>query len=179
MVEDSNAKAVRLALALIGEEVEFFDKAVAPYDGEKTELAEPSEKVMAFLEQEPNVINIGLQSFVAPIERYGGKALQFNWKPRAGGDPKLIKILNAIAKMEDIQEANMEVAQRLGQSQPFLVDVKPAKELIPMLDCDEKIVLHAGPPLPFEKMTGPAVGAIIGAMKFEKWAKDDEDAMRQ
>lgn len=179
LVENSNAKAVRLALALIGKEVDFNDKAIVPYTGEKVALQEPSEKVMQLLNQAPDVINVGLQGFVAPIERYGGKALQFNWRPRAGGDPKLIKILNAIEKMEDIQAANMEVAQRLGQSQPFLVDVKPAKELIPELDCDEKIVMHAGPPLPFEKMTGPAVGAIIGAMKFEKWATDDDDAMRQ
>ncbi|MGI6580397.1 MAG: acyl-CoA synthetase FdrA [Saccharofermentanales bacterium] len=179
LVENSNAKAVRLALSLVKHEVDFFDKAHVPYTGEKIELEEPSEKVAQFLAQTPDVINIGLQGFVDPIENYGGKALQFNWRPRAGGDPKLIRILNAIEKMEDIQAANQEVTKRLGDSQPFLVDVKPAKELIPELDTDEKIVLHAGPPLPFEKMTGPAVGAIIGAMKFEKWATDDEDAMRQ
>lgn len=179
LVESSNERAIRLALHLMGHELDLPDKKRVPYEGEKLELPKASRKVMELLTTTPKVINIGLESFVEPIEKFGGQAVQYIWRPKAGGDPELIKILNAMEKMPEIKEANEKVADRLRGSQPFLVDVKPAYELIPELDTDEKIVLHAGPPLAFENMTGPAVGAIIGAMKFEGWAKDDDDAMKQ
>ncbi|MCQ4088312.1 DUF1116 domain-containing protein [Saccharibacillus sp. JS10] len=65
------------------------------------------------------------------------------------------------------------------ESQPFLVDARPAKEVIPELNTGEKVVLHAGPPIQYENMTGPMKGSVIGAMLFEGWATDQEDALRQ
>jgi succinyl-CoA synthetase alpha subunit len=179
IVAESNEKAVRTALALMGEEVVFPDKQRVEFTGEKVELPTVSDSVKTLISEAPKVINIGVESFVEPIETFGGQAVQFDWRPKAGGNPELIKILNELEKMPEIQEANEIVTKRMEESQPFLVDVKPAYELIPALNTDEKIILHAGPPLKFEDMTGPAVGAITGAMMYEGWATDEEDALAQ
>lgn len=180
IVESSNERAVRLALKFMGEEINFPDKSFVDFEGEKVDLPQASDKVLELFNNPPRVINIGVQSFTQSIEDFGGEALQFNWRPRAGGNKKLIRILNELDKRKDeIDEANKEVVNRLTSSQPFLVDVRPAYELIPELDTDEKIILHAGPPIKYENMTGPMQGSCVGAMLFEGWAKDAQDAEAQ
>lgn len=180
LVESSNERAIRLALKLMGHSVEFPAKEFVDYDGEKVEVPAVSEKVAELLNNPPRVINIGIKSFTEPIIEFGGEALQYDWRPRAGGNKQLIKILDELDKHKDeIDAANAEVVERLTNSQPYLVDVAPAYELIPELDNDKKIILHAGPPIKFENMTGPMVGSMIGAMIFEGWADSHEDAMKQ
>lgn len=180
IVESSNARAIRAALKLMGHELVVADKAHVAYAGEKVELPTPSEKVIDLLNSKPKVINIGLESFTEPIVTYGGEALQFNWRPRAGGNKKLIHILNELDKREaQIDEDNQVIIDRFLESQPFLMDAQPAKDVIPELNTGEKVVLHAGPPIKYENMTGPMQGSVIGAMLFEGWATDQDDARRQ
>jgi succinyl-CoA synthetase alpha subunit len=180
IVETSNARAIRLALKLMGHELTIEDKAFVDYDGEKVEVPAAGEKVLELFNNPPRVINIGIESFTQPIQEFGGEALQFSWRPRAGGNKKLIRILNELDKRdEEINASNDKVIDRLKNSQPFLVDAKLAKEVIPELNTDEKVILHAGPPIKFGNMTGPMQGSVIGAMLFEEWATDEADAMRQ
>lgn len=73
-----------------------------------------------------------------------------------------------------IQEANDKVIQTIIGGQPFLTDVVPAHTVIPELK--EKVLLHAGPPIAYEDMTGPMKGAAIGAIIFEQWTDDYEEA---
>lgn len=73
-----------------------------------------------------------------------------------------------------IDEANQAVIQKVIQSQPFLMDVVPAKEVIKELN--GKVLLHAGPPIKYEEMTGPMQGSCIGAALFEGWATTEEEA---
>ncbi|EPE63557.1 hypothetical protein L479_00111 [Exiguobacterium sp. S17] len=73
-----------------------------------------------------------------------------------------------------IQEANDKVIQTIIGGQPFLTDVVPAHTVIPELK--EKVLLHAGPPIAYQDMTGPMRGAAIGAIIFEKWTDDYEEA---
>lgn len=180
ILQDSNAQAVRYALELMGETVDFPDKVFVEYTGEKLVLDKPSKAIVDLLNTTPKVINVGLESFTEPIKTFGGEAIQYTWRPRAGGNKKLIRILNELDKRdEEINAANDVIISRFLESQPFLVDNRPAKDVIPTLDTDEKIVLHAGPPIKFENMTGPMQGSVIGAMKFEGWAKDEADALEQ
>lgn len=180
IVESSNARAIRLALKLMGHELVTPDKAFEDYTGEKVDVPTPSEKVLDLLNNPPKVINVGIESFTEPITKFGGEALQFSWRPKAGGNKKLIRILNELDKREEeINAANDKVVGRLLESQPFLVDAKLAKEVIPELNTGEKVVLHAGPPIKFENMTGPMQGSVIGAMLFEEWATDQDDARKQ
>ncbi|MBG9982588.1 acyl-CoA synthetase FdrA [Aerococcaceae bacterium DSM 111020] len=180
IVKDSNADAITYALALMGQHIEFPDKSFVDYTGEKLQLEKPSQEIINLLNTLPKVINIGIESFTEPIRTYGGEAVQYTWRPRAGGNQKLIKILNELDMREDeINAENEKIIDRFIESQPFLVDNRPAKEVIPELDTDEKIVLHAGPPIKYENMTGPMQGSVIGAMLFEGWAKDEEEARQQ
>lgn len=73
-----------------------------------------------------------------------------------------------------IDEANQAVIDKITQSAPFLMDVKPAKELIPALD--GYLLLHAGPPMTWDEMTDPMQGSCVGAALFEEWAADEAEA---
>lgn len=176
LVAESNAKAVRLALALKGVRAEETDKelrAAAPVSGE---LPAPSEKILELLRLKPRVINVGLTSFNESIQQYGGSSLQFDWKPMAGGNLKYIRILSALNRRAEIDESNARVAERLKAAQPFLIDVVPAKSVIEPLN--RKALLHAGPPIAYAEMTGPMQGSCVGAALFEGWAQDEAEARR-
>ncbi|MBP2634554.1 MAG: hypothetical protein H6Q72_461 [Firmicutes bacterium] len=174
LVEESNAKAVRLALKLKGIDFKEVDKYVVEKQVEKKALPEVSDSVIDLLNSKPRIVNIGLTSFTESILTYGGSTVQYDWKPAAGGDKRLIKILNALAKIEEIETANNEVIDKMKSSQPFLVDVVPAKSVIEILN--DKVLLHAGPPIEYNNMTGPMQGSCIGAVLFEGWAQDENSA---
>jgi succinyl-CoA synthetase alpha subunit len=174
LVEDSNAKAVRLALKLKGIEFKETDKFVVGANIEKKPLPKVSDSVINLLNSKPRVINIGLPSFTESIIEYGGSTVQYDWRPTAGGNKKIIKILNKLSKIDDIEKANHEVIDRMKNSQPFLVDVVPAKSVIETLK--EKVLLHAGPPIEYKNMTGPMQGSCIGAVLFEGWAEGEKSA---
>jgi hypothetical protein len=78
--------------------------------------------------------------------------------------------------MDVIELANKQALEILLSSDPVLVDVVPAIEAIPALGEGQKI-LHAGPPITWERMCGPMRGAIAGIAVFEGWADDLDDAM--
>ena len=174
LVEESNARAVRLALKLKGIDFKEADKYVVETRVSKKALPEVSEHVMELLNSKPRIVNIGLTSFTESILAYGGNTVQCDWKPAAGGNKKLIKILNQLSKMEEIEEANKEVIEKMKTSQPFLMDVVPAKSVIEILN--DRVLLHAGPPINYEDMTGPMQGSCIGAVLFEGWAADEKSA---
>ncbi|HSR47859.1 MAG TPA: DUF1116 domain-containing protein [Anaerolineales bacterium] len=74
----------------------------------------------------------------------------------------------------DIDKANQTAAERMMESRPMLRGVAPAKDVIPGMD--GRLLLHAGPPIAWDRMSGPLRGAIIGALIFEGLAKDDVSA---
>jgi hypothetical protein len=76
--------------------------------------------------------------------------------------------------MQLIEDANHEAVERIFAASPYLVDVVPAGERIP--DLGEQVILHAGPPITWERMCGPMQGAIAGAIVFEGWADDLDSA---
>jgi succinyl-CoA synthetase alpha subunit len=174
LVEESNAKAVRLALKLKGIEFKEADKCVVETNIGKKPLPEVSKNVIEFLNSKPRIVNIGLTSFTESIIEYGGSTVQYDWKPVAGGNKKLIKILNKLSKIQEIETFNRDVIDRMKSSQPFLVDVVPAKSVIDILN--GKVLLHAGPPIEYKNMTGPMQGSCIGAILFEGWAEDESGA---
>ena len=56
----------------------------------------------------------------------------------------------------------------------MLVDIKQAIDVIPGMT--KNTILHAGPPIKWEKMCGPMQGAVIGALIYEGRAKNEENA---
>lgn len=79
---------------------------------------------------------------------------------------------------KSMDEANKAVIDKITGSAPFLVDVVPAKEKIKELN-DGKVLLHAGPPIEWNDMTGPMHGSCIGASIYEGWASNEEEAEKQ
>jgi len=176
LMQESNAKAVRLALQLMGKDCKEESKKVVPYTNEKRPLPEISDRVMNLLITSPKIINVGVESFVESILKYGGAAVQFDWKPVAGGNKKLIKILNELNRRDEIEEQNYKVLEGFKKAEPFLMDVVQAKTVIPELN--GKVLLHAGPPIEYASMTGPMQGSCIGAVLFEGWASNEEEAVK-
>ena len=64
----------------------------------------------------------------------------------------------------DIEAANQTAVERMMSARPTLTRLAPAREVIPgMVD---NLVLHAGPPIEWDRMSGPLRGAVIGALLF-------------
>jgi len=74
----------------------------------------------------------------------------------------------------DIDKANAEACERMMESRPLVVGLGKALEVIPGMR--ENLLLHAGPPITWERASGPMRGAITGALIFEGKAKDEKDA---
>jgi hypothetical protein len=72
--------------------------------------------------------------------------------------------------MEAIEKANAEALRRIFAAETVLVDVKPAGEVIPGLK--KGMILHAGPPITWDRMCGPMRGAVCGIAVFEGLAPD-------
>lgn len=176
IVEDSNTKAVKLALAYMGKSLSLQTKPTIKYDGGKVSLPAVKDRVLSLLAVKPKVINIGISGFVTSIKEKGGECVQYNWKPCAGGNIKLTKLIRQIRQQEHIQAKNQEVIARIKDSTPFLIDVVPAKSVIPELN--SKTLLHAGPPIRYQEMTGPMQGSCVGAVLFEEWADNEPQARK-
>jgi len=74
----------------------------------------------------------------------------------------------------DIDEANTTAVNRLMEARPILKAVALARDVIPGMK--DNLLLHAGPPIEWARMSGPLRGAIIGAMLFEELAKSEAEA---
>jgi hypothetical protein len=75
----------------------------------------------------------------------------------------------------DIDQANSIAVGRLMESRPILKGVAAARDVIP--DMRDNLLLHAGPPIEWARMSGPLRGAIIGALLFEGVAKTEAEAI--
>jgi hypothetical protein len=76
-----------------------------------------------------------------------------------------------------VEAANAVALTQLVSADPVLVDVAPAGEVVEGLA--GRIILHAGPPIPWERMCGAMRGSVIGLVLWEGWASTVEDAERQ
>ena len=77
---------------------------------------------------------------------------------------------------ERIEAANKKVMEIILNGQPTLLDIGIAEEVIPGMT--KKTILHAGPPIKWEKMSGPLKGAVIGALIYEGLAVDEKEAAK-
>jgi len=76
--------------------------------------------------------------------------------------------------MIDIDQANTEATTRMMEARPVLTGLGLARDVIPGMR--DNLILHAGPPISWDRMSGPLKGAIIGALIFEGKAKDAAEA---
>ncbi|OUN02315.1 hypothetical protein B5G43_16380, partial [Flavonifractor sp. An92] len=76
--------------------------------------------------------------------------------------------------IEAINQANQQAVHTMLEADPVWVDVRPAIEVIPGMTKDT--ILHAGPPITWERMCGPMKGAIAGALMLEGRARTEAEA---
>jgi len=76
--------------------------------------------------------------------------------------------------MVDIEKANASVVERFMEARPVATTMAKAIDVVPGIHSN--MLLHAGPPVTWERMAGPMRGAMIGALMFEGKAKNPEEA---
>lgn len=76
---------------------------------------------------------------------------------------------------EEIENANKIAVERMMDSEPYWVDIGLAKDVVPGFKDD--LLTHAGPPIEWERASGPLRGAIIGALMYEGLASNEEEAV--
>jgi len=132
--------------------------------------------VNALFGAELSAVNIGLESFAENLVKAGGKAVHVDWRPPAGGDARAIAALDAIAAgtTVDIEKANAEAVRRILTSKPVITGIGIARGVVPGMAKD--LILHAGPPVTWEKMCGPMRGAVMGGLMYEGLAKTPAEA---
>ena len=122
------------------------------------------------------VVSLGNQGFANELKSIDVDTIHLHWKPMARGNAELIRALDALSNRKDIEEANEEALRRINTSQAVLIDIQNAIDVIPGMT--EDTILHAGPPITWEDMSGPMRGAIIGALIFEGRANDESEAVQ-
>ena len=73
----------------------------------------------------------------------------------------------------NVAAANREALERLCRARPAWTGVRLAREA---LGLDGRQLLHAGPPIGWDRMCGPMRGAVRAAILFEGWARSAEEA---
>ena len=124
-------------------------------------------------ESKLQVINVGIEQFYDDIKKQGGDAIQLDWAPPGYGNIEVMKALEIIEKpehLEKIRLANKEVYDRIVGANVVLTGFGKALDVIPGMKKD--LILHAGPPITWDRMSGPMRGAILGAIVFEELASD-------
>ncbi|HEX6288907.1 MAG TPA: DUF1116 domain-containing protein [Herpetosiphonaceae bacterium] len=122
---------------------------------------------------EPRILNIGTSLFADALAAQGATVLHVDWQPPGGGNPRLAAALAALER-PDVEQANRQAIERLLQARPVLVGMGIAGEIIPGMT--QTTVLHAGPPIQWDQMSGPLRGAVIGGLIYEGLAQSEEDA---
>jgi len=74
----------------------------------------------------------------------------------------------------DIDAANAQAVDQMMSARPILKGLGTAAKVIPGMQAN--LILHAGPPIEWGRMSGPLRGAVIGALLFEGLAKDEKRA---
>src|SRR4051794_15224117 len=75
----------------------------------------------------------------------------------------------------DIDAANHAAVDRMMSARPILKGLAAARQVIPGMR--DNLLLHAGPPIDWPRMSGPLRGAVIGALLFEGLARDEAGAV--
>jgi len=128
----------------------------------------------SLLADAPKVVNVGLELFATELQRLGVPLVHVGWSPPAGGDARVTAHLQHLEeRREAIEQANARAFDRLVNGEPVLVDCRPAREA---LELPERTVLHAGPPLTWERMCEPMRAAVLCAIRYEGWAANDDAA---
>jgi hypothetical protein len=124
------------------------------------------------LAAEPTVVTAGVAVFAEALVAQSVPVTSVSWRPPLGG-PIALDLARVMADPRRV-DANVTAVSRMLAAGARLVDVRPASEA---LGLEPGTFLHAGPPLEWERVSGPMRGALQGAMVFEGLASDPDQAL--
>jgi succinyl-CoA synthetase alpha subunit len=185
----SNAAATRHALALLGHDAARLHPVereqiagettpvpaiCAHSTGWRSESGSKSgeEPLRGLLSAEPVVATAGVSLFADALTEQAVHVVQTEWQP--ANDAAREGLARVMADRRRAA-ANAEALARMTAAEATLVDVVPAADA---LGLERGTFLHAGPPIEWERASGPLKGALIGAVLFEGLAETPEDAER-
>ncbi|WP_409275115.1 acyl-CoA synthetase FdrA [Neobacillus sp. SCS-31] len=96
ILRGSNNQAIRTALAMLDIQIEEKDKELVSGKAAAKAEINVSSAIEKLLNEKPNVVNVGLKKFVSAITENGGRAVQFDWRPVAGGNERMRKVLSVL-----------------------------------------------------------------------------------
>ncbi len=118
------------------------------------------------------VVNIGLADFADSVQLQGARVVNVDWRPPPEGLPRLLHTKAGIS----IDDANTEAVTRIMKGRPVIVGLDLARNVIQGMT--DEMILHAGPPITWERMCGPTRGAVMGALVYEGLATTPEQAAK-
>ncbi|HEV2016845.1 MAG TPA: DUF1116 domain-containing protein [Gemmatimonadaceae bacterium] len=113
----------------------------------------------------------GIDVLADALIAQGADVHRVEWKP-----PMLDTERDLAQVMADPRRvpANTEAFRRIASTDAYLIDVLPAGSALGLSRGD---LLHAGPPIDWERASGPLRGALMGAAALEGLAARPEDAV--
>jgi hypothetical protein len=126
------------------------------------------------LPAELQVLNLGISTFLPGLEAAGCPVASTDWAPPARGNAELGWRNARLLADPAVDRANALALERMVAAQPVLQGTGLARDLIPWLS--GRRLLHAGPPLTWDRAAGPVRGALVGAVLFEGWASNPDQA---
>jgi hypothetical protein len=118
------------------------------------------------------VVSVGVDLFARTVEDQAAEVSRVDWRPPLPGTED---DLATVALDPDRPGANDLALSRMLGVQALLVDVLPAHEALGLAEGE---FLHAGPPIAWDRASGPLRGALMGGAALEGLVDDPEDAVR-
>jgi Protein of unknown function (DUF1116) len=125
------------------------------------------------LEREPTVVAAGVALFAEALQAQAVDVTTVEWRPPLGAGEGVEEPLARVVADPRRAESNATAVGRMLAAGARLVDVRPARDA---LGLEPGTFLHAGPPIDWERASGPLRGALQGAMVFEGLAADPDEA---
>jgi hypothetical protein len=119
----------------------------------------------------PAVVTAGAALLADALAQQAVEVSPVLWQPPAG-DPGVVAAVMGDRRRRD---ANRRALEAMLGAEAHLFDVLPASEA---LGLERGQFLHAGPPVDWDRASGPLRGALIGALLFEELAETPEEAER-
>jgi hypothetical protein len=117
------------------------------------------------------VVTAGTELLAAAVEAQAVPVTRVDWRPpMPGTEDDLV----AVATDPLRADANSRALAAMLEVQATLVDVAPASEV---LGLERGQFLHAGPPIAWDRASGPLRGALMGGAALEGLVEDPEDAV--
>jgi Protein of unknown function (DUF1116) len=117
------------------------------------------------------VVNVGAEVLADAIADQAVAVTRVDWRPPMPGTEADLATVAADPLRRD---ANARALAAVLDVRATLVDVAPASEV---LGLEPGRFLHAGPPITWERASGPLRGALMGAAALEGLVDDPEDAV--